>query len=149
MKTANAVVHLNSTVKEIVKNENGLQLKLDSEETKSCDAIVLAAPLEQSNIVLPSTSASVLRREFQLTQTTFLRGTPRPEFFGKTSSIPDAIYTVEKESLLFNYIGCRTTDESQRAPFCFAFLRGLFRNKEDLRDLFKGASDRGIYERSV
>ena len=138
LKLAGAVVHLNSTVEEIVKEEKGFQLKLDSKETRSCDAIIIAAPLEQSNIVLPSTSASVLRREFQLTQTTFVRGTLRPEFFGKTSSIPNAIYTVERENLLFNSIGCVTTEESHLASFLFFphLVDDFFRGKEDLQSLF-------------
>lgn len=113
LKLKNATVHLNSTVLRIEKSGRGFELKLESRQT-SCDAVVIAAPLEQSNLKLPELSINITRREYHLTQTTFVGGLIKSSFFGKKTKVPDAIYTIENPNIEFNSIGCYTPEKSKK-----------------------------------
>lgn len=111
-KLKNATVHLNSIVLTIEKVGSGFELKLESGKT-SCDAVVVAAPFEQSDLKLPEVSVNIIRRQYHLTQTTFVSGLIKPAFFGKKTKVPDAIYTIESPNVEFNSIGCYTPEKSE------------------------------------
>lgn len=108
-----ARINMDSPIEEIVKTDEGKFILKRSGVEEKCDAVVIAAPLEQSSLKLPSTAAAVHRREFQLTQATFLRGTLKPSYFWNKPSLPNVIYTTENPKLPFSSIGCYTPENGE------------------------------------
>eukprot|EP00210_Caulerpa_lentillifera_P009401 g8962.t1 len=133
LKLKNATVHLNSSVMEIDRNGTEFLLKIKS-GTELCDAVVIAAPLEQSGLKLPKLSFDVVRRDYQLTQTTFISGTINASYFGKKKKIPDAIYTIENPDIEFNSIGCYTPEQKNHHVYKIFSRKAL--TDEFMKQLF-------------
>lgn len=115
LKLSKARVTVNVTIKEIVKEDKGFVLKTDSIEAQKCNAVIIAALLEQSSLELPTTSAKTISRAFWLTQTTFVKGTIKASYFHDKKSVPSAIYTTEAREIRFNSIGCYTPENRKNA----------------------------------
>jgi prenylcysteine oxidase/farnesylcysteine lyase len=74
------------------------------------DVVVLATPSGPSTLALAGVALpeSALRaRPFQTTWATFVKGTPRVEYFGlsRAAELPDTLLTVEDDSIAFSSLG--------------------------------------------
>ncbi|RHY04833.1 hypothetical protein DYB25_001565 [Aphanomyces astaci] len=100
LQQAQAIVHVNTKVNAI--HTTPLQVDTSS-GSFSCDAVVVATPLELSDVQLPLT---VPKRPFQTTHATFVEGELRPAKFGLASVVSAGmILTMEDASIPFSSMG--------------------------------------------
>jgi prenylcysteine oxidase/farnesylcysteine lyase len=109
----------------------------------SHDVVVVATPggptaLALSGVALPE---SALRaRPFQITWATFVKGTPRADYFGlaHASDLPDAVLTVEDDTIPFSSLGLVATSPDgaliyklfSREPLAESLLDEIFSSRD-------------------
>eukprot|EP00850_Spirogloea_muscicola_P025777 SM004252S15741 [mRNA] locus=s4252:14:1175:- [translate_table: standard] len=82
-RLSNASLHFSHAVRTIrwLPTKEAYTLTLDSDESYSCDAIILAAPLEEAALeIVPA--VSVPKRSYHHMHVTFVRGFLHPGYFG-------------------------------------------------------------------
>eukprot|EP00850_Spirogloea_muscicola_P003231 SM000013S26400 [mRNA] locus=s13:101189:103117:- [translate_table: standard] len=108
VKLSNASLHLSHAVRTIrwLPTEEAYSLTLDSHESYSCNAVVLAAPLEEAALeIVPA--VSVPKRSYHHMHVTFVRGFLHPGYFGLkggAASVPDTVATTETAGTPFQSI---------------------------------------------
>ncbi|CAK4077503.1 unnamed protein product [Aphanomyces euteiches] len=114
---ARAEVHFNTTVKAV---RSGFTVDTSKGEF-TCTAVVIATPLELTDIALP---VEVPKRPFQTTHTAFVEGVLNAAKFGAASAsdLPGGILTIELESLVFSSMGLQY-DRPGRPPLYKVFSR--------------------------
>lgn len=96
-----------------------------------CDAVVLAAPMELNGIELDGFVRPLYdtqRRQYWTTHVTFLKGQPRPEYFGYPAhtdpeELPSMVLTMERPGLPFNSLGLLRHDPQDGKPVFKVFSR--------------------------
>lgn len=123
----------------VIDNEDGENA--NTESMTACDAIVLAAPIELTNMSLPHDIADALDvgRSFHQTVSTFIRGQLRKATFG--DDIPNAILTITNLDKDFTSIGkqCSGDDKNNdrgEYPLWKIFSRNLL-TTETMEHLFE------------
>ena len=111
---ASAKLRADTEVTGVTKEGAQLTLQLSDGRSVPHDAVVLATPtgastLAISGVELPDSALSAY--PFQVTWATFIKGTPRADYFGLASigDLPDAVLTVEDDEIPFNSIGLVAT----------------------------------------
>lgn len=105
VKYSNASVFLNEKVNSILSVEDGYEVGMASGLKRFCNAVVLAAPLDENHIDF-NPPIMIPKRHMQHTFTTFVRGLINPGYFGMQSvqSIPTLIGTLELPTVPFSSI---------------------------------------------
>ncbi|KAG0590199.1 hypothetical protein KC19_1G080500 [Ceratodon purpureus] len=134
IRHANASLSLNHKVLSITTVEDRYLLGSEG-GTTTCDAVVLATPMDESNIIF-TPSINIVKQHMQHTYTTFVRGLLNPDYFGSTSeSILDLIGTKEDSKIPFSSISVHkeynATDKAYKlfsgAPSSDELLGHIFR----------------------
>jgi prenylcysteine oxidase/farnesylcysteine lyase len=114
VREADATLRTNIEVTGVVRKGANVTLELSDGSFASHDAVVLATPagastLAVSGMELPESALSAY--PFQVTWATFIKGTPRAEYFGLRArdELPDAVLTVEDDAIPFNSLGLVAT----------------------------------------
>ncbi|KAF0718633.1 Aste57867_1568 [Aphanomyces stellatus] len=124
LRHAGASVYFNTTVHAIEAAANG-QWHVDTSTTDAsrvhtCDAVVVATPLELTTIDVP---VSVPRRPFQTTHTTFVTGSLNAtRFAARAGNVPGTILTTESLRVPFSAIGLQA-DAGDAPPLYKVFSR--------------------------
>jgi len=108
---ASATLNTGSQVTGLSSAErSGYELRLADGETRHHELVVLATPdgpsgLEVGALKLPA--AALRKRPFQTTWATFVKGLPRPGYFGLADvrELPDTLLTVESAEIPFSSLG--------------------------------------------
>ncbi|KDO19877.1 hypothetical protein SPRG_14908 [Saprolegnia parasitica CBS 223.65] len=132
-REAKANVYLNTTITSITPNADGtLKLMTSRGSWVTCSGVVVATPLELSNVALPA-HVHIAPRPFQMTHTTFVQGELTPAYFQQRSDVPETILTTENASLPFSSIGLQYRQDGvslykvfSRAPMTSAVLAAFF-----------------------
>lgn len=83
LSISHAKVHDRDKVTSVKKTADGFLVTSSNGEAKLYDAVVLALPLDHSDIQLePAARAKIVNRKLQRTHATFVIGQPKLEFFG-------------------------------------------------------------------
>ena len=141
-KKARAEILTKTSVMSIEKLDTG-SYQIHTQQSTSdhiCDAVVLATPLETSDIQLPKEILPrhlVNSRRYQLTHTTFVEGILQPAFFNEKQTTPDIILTTESPKNFFSSIGLASKGSSlykifSRQKLSTDQLEQLFRDHEIL-----------------
>lgn len=114
VREADATLRTDIEVTGVAREGAKVTLELSDDSFASHDAVVLATPagastLAVSGMELPE--SAVRAYPFQITWATFIKGTPRAEYFGLRAGdeLPDAVLTVEDDALPFNSLGLVAT----------------------------------------
>ncbi len=103
-----ARVELNTNVRGVrhLPDEKAYELdNSDGEVIAKCDAVVLAAPTELAEVVLPGTSScSDIGREFQLTVTTFVKGSVLNRTTFGLDEAPKSVLTTARTDDVFTLV---------------------------------------------
>ena len=123
-------------------------LRLADGASAKHDAVVLATPagpavLELSGVRAPE--SALLQRPFQVTWATFIKGLPRPDYFGlkQVTDLPDAVLTVEDDAIPFSSLGlvARAADGTfiyklfSREPVTEQLLNELFSSRDSVEQI--------------
>ncbi|KAK9823597.1 hypothetical protein WJX72_004119 [[Myrmecia] bisecta] len=111
LKNASALVHARA-VQTVAKSGMGYTLKLAEKEPgvnqaalDTFDAIILATPLELSNLSIEGIALPHLPpRKYQSTITTFVRGVLDPAYFGEAHPIKGSVFVSEAAATPFSVI---------------------------------------------
>ena len=114
VREAKATLRTHAEITGVAKEGKELTLQLSNGHSATHDAVVLATPAGASTLALSGlelSASSLSRYPFQVTWATFIKGTPRAEYFGLRSAkdLPDAVLTVEHEAIPFNSLGLVAT----------------------------------------
>jgi prenylcysteine oxidase/farnesylcysteine lyase len=114
VREANATLRTDVEVTGVAREGARVTLELSDGSPASHDAVVLATPagastLAVSGVELPE--SALIAYPFQVTWATFIKGTPRAEYFSLRAAdeLPDAVLTVEDEAIPFNSLGLVAT----------------------------------------
>jgi prenylcysteine oxidase/farnesylcysteine lyase len=110
VRDAGATLHTNTGVESISRSDAAFTLRLSEGGSAAHDVVVLATPagpsgLEISGVEQPDSATRA--RAFQTTWATFIKGTPRPGYFGLVSAtdLPETVLTVEDDAVPFSSLG--------------------------------------------
>jgi prenylcysteine oxidase/farnesylcysteine lyase len=142
---ANAQVKLNKKVTRISKTENKTYIVEGESFQEECDAIILAAPIEQLGITFSGINLPVMEyREFQKVYINILKGEVNPDYFGmqKPEEVPEMLMTVSDFKGSFNNIEkLGTTDNGESVynliavePITNELMDQLFIHKKLLKE---------------
>jgi prenylcysteine oxidase/farnesylcysteine lyase len=114
VRDAGATMQAGTEVTGAAKVGGQFEVQLSGGGSASHDAVVLATPAGPSTLTWSGVAPpeSVMHsRPFQVTWATFIKGTPRAEYFGLASveDLPDAVLTVEDDAIPFNSLGLVAT----------------------------------------
>ncbi len=89
-------------------------VQLSDGQSVSHDVVVLATPAGPAVLALSGVEppeSAVRPRPFQITWATFVKGTPRADYFGmaRPSDLPDTVLTVEDDAIPFSSLGLVAT----------------------------------------
>lgn len=144
LKSSNASVHLQTRVRSIVTNETRYTIHAESEDgsevQQTCDAIIIATPLESARIDISDIvddSKWNINRKFTRTVATFVKGSLRPTYFGlgEQETLPGLIVTTAKADTPFSSIG-HVTSADDASPVYKIFSK-LPLSDETLQQLFQ------------
>ncbi len=98
-------VKLNTVIDTVEKNNGRLLIK-GKDLTEEFDAIILAAPLEQANLIINLDIPKIEMRKFQTTHFKLIIGKVNPGYFGKKTleEIPELLMTKNVETLPFKVL---------------------------------------------
>ncbi|EQC35229.1 hypothetical protein SDRG_07458 [Saprolegnia diclina VS20] len=147
LREANADVYLNTTITSITPATDGtFELMTSGGSGATCSAVVIAAPLELSNVALPS-QVHIAPRRFQMTYTTFVQGELHSAYFQRPSDVPETILTTENTSLPFSSIGLQYRKDGvslykvfSRAPMTPAVLATFFEPRFEIVQTYPWAA---------
>lgn len=110
VREAGVTLHTDTPVAGVSKAGASFTLELSDGRSVPHDVVVLATPAGPSALAFSGVEppgAAVRSRPFQVTWATFVRGTPRPDYFGlaHASDLPETVLTVEDEAIPFSSLG--------------------------------------------
>ncbi|NOQ84486.1 MAG: hypothetical protein GQ551_10790, partial [Myxococcales bacterium] len=143
VRDAGAMLQTGTEVAGVSQEGARFTLQLSDGRLASHDVVVVATPggpaaLALSGVALPE---SALRaRPFQITWATFVKGTPRADYFGlaHASDLPDAVLTVEDDTIPFSSLGLVATSPDgaliyklfSREPLAESLLDEIFSSRD-------------------
>jgi prenylcysteine oxidase/farnesylcysteine lyase len=143
VRDAGATLQIGTEVAGVSRAGGRFTVQLSDGRSVSHDVIVLATPggpaaLTFSGVELPESALRV--RPFQITWATFVKGTPRADYFGlaRASDLPDAVLTVEDDTIPFSSLGLVATSPDgapvyklfSREPVAESLLDELFSSRD-------------------
>ncbi|KAB9653249.1 hypothetical protein FH972_027054 [Carpinus fangiana] len=102
---SDAALHLHEKIESISYLGDYYELNSTLGNSYTCDVVVVATPLDESNIQF-TPQISIPKRKLQHTHATFVRGLLNPGYFGldAVSEIPELVGTIEDPDLPFSSI---------------------------------------------
>lgn len=143
VRDAGAMLQTGAEVARISKGTAGFDVHLSDGRSATHDVVVLATPagpaaLALSELGLPE--SALCERPFQTIWATFVKGTPRADYFrlAHADDLPDAVLTLENEAIAFNSLGLVASSPDgtliyklfSREPVTEALLDELFSNRD-------------------
>jgi len=143
VRDAGATLQTGTEVAGVSKAGARFTVQLSDGRLASHDVVVLATPAGPAALALSGVEPpdSALRaRPFQITWATFVKGTPRADYFGLASAgdLPDAVLTVEDDTIPFSSFGLVATAPDgahvyklfSREPVAESLLDELFSSRD-------------------
>jgi prenylcysteine oxidase/farnesylcysteine lyase len=145
---AGAMLQTGTEVAGVSREGAGFTVRLSEGRSVSHDVVVLATPAGPVALALSGVEPpeSALRaRPFQITWATFIKGTPRAEYFGlaRAGDLPDTVLTVEDDTIPFSSLGLVATSTDgalvyklfSRDPVAESLLDQLFCSRDALEQI--------------
>ncbi len=151
VREAGAKLNIDSEVTGVSAAETGFTLQLADGGSVSHDVVVLATPTGPSTLAFsgtPPPESAMRPRPFQTTWATFVKGTPRADYFlgeqrhgagpPRAADLPDSVLTVEDERIAFSSLGLvgaspdggRVYKFFSREPVAESLLEEVFPDRE-------------------
>ena len=148
VRDAGAMLQTGTEVAGVSREGAGFTVQLSEGRSVSHDVVVLATPAGPGALALSGVEPpeSALRaRPFQITWATFIKGTPRAEYFGlaRAGDLPDTVLTVEDDTIPFSSLGLVATSTDgalvyklfSRDPVAESLLDQLFCSRDALEQI--------------
>jgi len=148
VRDAGAMLQTGTEVAGVSREGAGFTVQLSEGRSVSHDVVVLATPAGPVALALSGVEPpeSALRaRPFQITWATFIKGTPRTEYFGlaRAGDLPDTVLTVEDDTIPFSSLGLVATSTDgalvyklfSRDPVAESLLDQLFCSRDALEQI--------------
>eukprot|EP00043_Microstomoeca_roanoka_P012228 m.117570 g.117570 ORF g.117570 m.117570 type:complete len:618 (-) comp15432_c0_seq3:28-1881(-) len=136
----NIQLHLETTVERIGLSEAGRPVVfISGQDSRPYDAVVIATPLEESNIQLDEAmAAKIIPRTMHTTVATFVEGSINSTYYGIRPELrhPALILTKELENVPFNCIGLVADNSTHKNTGLFKVFSRSPLTKEDLQLMF-------------
>ncbi|GBG67736.1 hypothetical protein CBR_g864 [Chara braunii] len=123
LERSHATVHLNAEVQVVSRAaDGGYMIRLASNESEECSAVIIAAPLQAEEIKLPE-NAHLPRLRWKQLHVTYVEGLINPAYFGmpNLASLPTNIATTDRSVAPFLYISYANPNASKNDDGLFLY----------------------------